>query len=183
MKRWKLLLSFLIIFVFISSPGLAARANNKIMVSMNGSNFIVNETPVVIDGQAVKTDAPSYINNDNLTFVPVRFVENYGAKVSWEPKTKTAIVTQDGKEIKMTIDSREIYINGKKKVIDEKFVPKLVTFSNNGRYAKTMIPFRLVSETLGYEVGYDKAKGLPYINTTKSESPKEEPPKEEDYPI
>lgn len=191
MKRWKLLLSFLLIFIFIGSPGLAAKANNRIMVGINGSNFVVTETPVLVDGQAIKTDAPSYINNDNLTFVPIRFVESYGAKVGWDQKTKTATITQSGKEIKMTIDSRDIYINGKKKVIDQKFVPKLVTFTINGRKdGKTMIPFRLISETLGYEVGYDKVKRVPYINTPKPEVPKEEtpsieppkpePPKEED---
>ena len=43
-----------------------------------------------------------------------------------------------------------------------------------------MIPFRLVSETLGYEVGYDETKGIPYINTSKHESPEEEPEEEEE---
>lgn len=47
-----------------------------------------------------------------------------------------------------------------------------------------MIPFRLVSETLGYEVGYDEIKGIPYINTPKEEiseeKPEPEPEPEED---
>ena len=41
----------------------------------------------------------SYING-GTTFVHVRFVENYGAKASWDPKTKTATISQNGKEIK-----------------------------------------------------------------------------------
>ena len=84
------------------------------MVKINGSNFLVRETPVLIDGQAMKVEVPSYING-GTTFVHVRFVENYGAKVSWDPKTKTATISQNGKEIKMTIDSNHIYINGVKK--------------------------------------------------------------------
>lgn len=183
MKRRKILLSLLLIFVFMSSPGLAAKASSRMNVNMNGSNVSVRETPVLIDGQAMRMDTPSYINADGLTFVHVRFVENYGAKVGWDPKTKTAIISQNGKEIRMTIDSRNIYVNGQKKLIDQEFVPKLVVFPSKGKDARTMIPFRLVSETLGYEVGYDKAREIPYINTSKSEpelKPEPEPEPEED---
>lgn len=179
MKRRKILLSLLLIFVFMSSPGLAAKASSRMNVNMNGSNVSVRETPVLIDGQAMRMDTPSYINADGLTFVHVRFVENYGAKVGWDPKTKTAIISQNGKEIRMTIDSRNIYVNGQKKVIDQEFVPKLVVFPSKGKDARTMIPFRLVSETLGYEVGYDKAREIPYINTSKSEPEPEPEPKPE----
>lgn len=178
MKRWKWLLVFLLTFIFLSSPGFAAKSSSM-MVKINGSNFLVRETPVLIDGQAMKVEVPSYING-GTTFVHVRFVENYGAKVSWDPKTKTATISQNGKEIKMTIDSNHIYINGVKKVVDKNLAPKLVTFSKNNKYANTMIPFRLVSETLGYEVGYDETKGIPYINTSKHESPEEEPEEEEE---
>ena len=174
MKRRKILISLLLIFVFMSSPGLAAKASSMMTVSMNGTNVSVRQTPVLIDGQAMR-NTPSYINADGLTFVHVRFVENYGAKVDWDQKTKTAIISQNGKEIRMTINSRDIYVNGKKKVVEQKFVPKLVKFPGE-KHANTMIPFRLVSETLGYEVGYDKAKGVPYINIPKPEpEPKPEP--------
>ncbi len=179
MKRWKFLLSFLLAIVFIASPGFAAKSSSM-MVKINGNNFEVRETPVLVDGQAMKADAPSYINGDT-TFVHIRFVENYGAKVDWDQKTKTAIISQDGKEIKMPIDSDVIYVNGDKEQIDKKFAPKLVTFPNNQKYASTMIPFRMVSETLGYEVGYDESKGMPYINTSTKEMPEEiEPEPEED---
>ena len=127
MKRRKILISLLLIFVFMSSPGLAAKASSMMTVSINGKNVQVRKTPVLIDGQAMG-NTPSFINGDNLTFVHVRFVENYGAKVGWDPKTNTAIISQDGKEIRMTIDSRDIYVNGKKKVVEQKFVPKLVKF-------------------------------------------------------
>ena len=173
MKRWKLFLSFLLAIVFISSPGFAAKSNYT-TVKINDNKVQVRETPVLLDGQVIKTEAPSYINGDT-TFVHIRFVESYGAEVGWDQKTKTAIIQQDGKEIKMPIDSSVIYIDGDERQIDKKLAPKLVTFPNNKKFASTMIPFRLVSETLGYEVGYDELKGMPYINTSTKEIPEEEP--------
>lgn len=173
MRKWKVLLSFLLIITFFANPGFAAQSR-YITVKINGQNFKVNETPVLVDGQAIKTEAPSYITN-GTTFVHLRFIESYGAKVEWEASTKTAIISQGDKVIKMSIDKKDIYINGKKKTIDKEFVPRLVTFPRhkNLKHAYTMIPFRLISETLGYRVGYNEETRIPYINTSKG--PEEKP--------
>lgn len=128
---------------------------------MDGKKHTVRQVPIIIDGQAVNMDIPTFIHKD-YTFVPVRFMEHYGAKVYWEQKTKTATISLKNKEIKLTINSRDVYINGKKKVVDNTLVPKFVTFSNND--TRTMVPFRLVSETLGYDVGWDDEKQVPFIN-------------------
>lgn len=186
MRRWKFFLSLLLIIVFFSNPGFAAKTNN-IQIQVNGSKLSVRQTPVLVDGQAMNSEAPSYINGDT-TFVHVRFVENYGAEVEWEAKTKTAIISHAGREVKMSIDNNSIFVNGIKKAVDAKFAPRLVMFPGMSQYAYTMIPFRLVAETLGYEVGYDEAKKTPYINTPKEEEEEEpevpdqaeEPEEEED---
>ncbi len=168
MKKWKAVLSLLLIFVFFSSPGFAAAKHNKIAVSMDGRKHTVTEVPVLVDGQAINIGIPNFIHRD-YTFVPIRFVERYGAKVNWDQKTKTATVIQNSKEIKMTINSRDIYVNGQKKVVDKELTPKFVTFANKD--TRTMIPFRLVSEILGYEVGWDNANRVPFINTKVEENP------------
>lgn len=184
MRRWKFFLSLLLIIVFFSHPGFAAKINN-IQIQVNGSQLSVRQTPVLVDGQAMNSEAPSYINGDT-TFVHVRFVENYGAKVEWEAKTKTAIISHAGKEVKMSIDNNSIFVNGIKKAVDTKFAPRLVMFPGMSKYAYTMIPFRLVAETLGYEVGYDETKRTPYINTPKEEEAevpeKPEEPEEPEEP-
>ncbi len=88
MRKWKVVLSILMILVFISSPGLAARKNNSIIVSMDGNKHKVVEVPVVIDGQSIYSDIPTFIHKD-YTFVPIRFIsEKYGAKVNWNQKQK-----------------------------------------------------------------------------------------------
>lgn len=168
MKRWKAVLSLLLIFGFISSPGFAANKHNKIVVSMNGRKHTVTEVPVLMDGQAIDIGIPNFIHQD-YTFVPIRFVEKYGAEVSWDQKTKTATVVQKDKEIKMTINSSDVYVNGQKQVVDKVLAPKLVTFSNKD--TRTMIPFRLVAEILGHEVGWDNSNKVPFINTKTNKVP------------
>ena len=66
------------------------------------------------------------------------------------PKHKNSNLNQKNKEIKITIDSKHMYINGKEKLIEGGTTPKLVTFPN--RDSRTMVPLRLVSEALGFEV-------------------------------
>ncbi|MCF6465404.1 hypothetical protein C3E90_05835 [Clostridium sp. Cult2] len=169
MKKWKIVLSFLLILIFLSSPTLAANNNTNITVSMDGRKYTVKEVPVVLDGQAVFSDIPTFIHPINdYTLVPIRFLaERYGAEVTWEQKTKTATVKQENKEIKITIDSEYIYLNGEKKPIEGGTTPKLVTFSNKD--SRTMVPLRLISEALGFEVGWDSLNRVPFINTKGNE--------------
>ena len=169
MKKLEAVLTLLMILVFISSPGLAANKDNSILISMDGKRYTVKEVPVVMDGQAIYSNAPAFIHPTNdYTLVPIRFIaERYGANVDWDQKSKTVAVNPKGKEIKMTINSKDVYINGKKKVLDGETTPKLVTFSNKD--SRTMVPLRFISETLGYEVGWDNNKKVPFINTIGSE--------------
>ncbi|NMB27263.1 MAG: copper amine oxidase N-terminal domain-containing protein, partial [Tissierellia bacterium] len=155
MRKWKVLISLLMIMIFIGSPGLAVKKNSSIMVSMDGKKHKVVEVPVVMDGKPIYLDIPTFIHKD-YTFVPIRFIaEYYGAEVKWDQKTKTATVIQKNKEIKMSINSKYVYIDGKEKILDSVIIPKLVTFSNND--SRTMVPLRFISETLGYKVGWDNS--------------------------
>lgn len=161
MKRWIFVISFLIIILSFANT-ISFGASNIINVSMNGSNVKVKEVPVLMNGQAFQSDVPSFIFVDR-TLVPIRFVaENLGAKVDWDQKTKTATVTHNSKEVKLTIDSAKVSINKDIMTLDKNSTPKLVTFT--GSDARTMVPVRFISEVLGYEVGWDDVKQISYIN-------------------
>ncbi len=163
MRKIRILLSFFILMLIISSNSFAAK-NDIINVSMNGSNVKVREVPIILNGQAVILDDPSFIHIDRA-LVPLRFVaESFGAVVGWEQKTKTAMVTLNGKKINLTIDSPNVTINQEKIKLDENSIPKLVTFANKSD-ARTMVPVRFISEILGFEAGYDIVKEQPFINT------------------
>ena len=170
MRKWKVFLSLLFIFIFINSLAFAAAYPLKYFdVKVDGKNLRVREVPIIMDGKEIHLDAPSYITPAGVTFVPVRFItEHYGAKVEWIDSTKTAVIsTSNGTEIKLTINSQNVYINGKKQVIAAEWVPKLVTLKA-GEYPRTMVPLRFVSEVLGYEVGYNGERGVPFINSPKN---------------
>lgn len=159
-KKRRFVVSLIIIFIFISSKGFAS--TNKIHIIMDGKNHKVTEVPVIIDGQAIHSDIPTFIHRD-YTFVSIRFIaEYYGAEVNWDQKTKTATVIQKDKEIKMTINSEDVYINNEKRILDEQMIPKFVTFSNND--SRTMVPLRFISEAFGYEVGWNSQIRTPFIN-------------------
>lgn len=79
--------------------------------------------------------------------IPVKaFFEAIGAKVTWDGETRTVGAIKEGTEILMTIDSKDITVNGETKVLE---VPAMII---SGR---TMIPVRFVSEVLGYTVEWD----------------------------
>lgn len=165
MRKIRMLLS-LFILLLVFSPNTFAAKNEIINVSMNGNNVEVREVPIILNGQAVVLDDPSFIHIDR-TLVPLRFVaESFGAEVDWVQKTKTAIVTLNDKKINLTIDSPNVTINKDSVKLDTNSIPKLVTFANKDN-AKTMVPIAFISSIFGYEVGYDEVKKQPYINAEK----------------
>lgn len=162
MKKLKIILSFLLISIFISVP---VFAKNNIVVYMDGKATQVREVPVIMDNKPVYSDVPTYIHKGS-TMVPLRFVaEHYGAEVNWDNKTKSAIVAHNGNKIVMTINKSSVKVNDKTKTITNNASPKLV--NTGSKNSSTMVPLRFISETLGYEVGYDEEKGIPFINGTE----------------
>ena len=162
MKRFLFLVSLLTLLLVVNP--VAFGANGVINVSMNGNKVQVKEVNILMDGQALKSDVPSFIHIDR-TLVPIRFVaERFGAKVDWNQATKTATVTHKDKVVKLIIDSDKVLLNNETKTLDKNSIPKLVTFANND--SRTMVPVRFISEILGYEVGWDENSETPYINSS-----------------
>lgn len=172
MKKWKVILTILMILFLFSGIGYGT-SNKIIHVGMNGSNVPVTKVPIIKDGQVIDMEFPSFVYIDR-TLVPVRFVaENLGAKVDWDHKTQTAIVNHKGKKIELTIDSNVATINNEKKNLDRNSIPRLVTMDN--RDARTMVPLAFMSEMLGYDVGWDSEAKSAYINSEKKEEITEKP--------
>lgn len=166
MKKLMVIMTFLILLIGISNASLAA-SNQIINVTMNGASVKVTQVPIIMDGQALVSDIPSFIHIDR-TLVPVRFVtEKLGAKVDWDQKTKSATVLLNNKEIKLTIDSPKVTINNETVTLDKNSIPKLVVFANQD--SRTMVPLAFISQMLGYKVGWDNVNRVPYINTNEDE--------------
>ncbi len=97
-----------------------------------------------IEGKVVKIDpdneevSPKII--DGRTLVPARFLsESFNAKVSWDEKTRSVSIFTEDKFVKMTLDNKELWVNGSEITMD---VPAQ---SIEGR---TMIPLRIMCENV-----------------------------------
>lgn len=111
--------------------------------------LIIGKLETSIDGEPYTLDAAPFINADvGRTLVPVRFIsEAIGAEVNWEPKTRQATITDERKQIILTIGSKDVLVNGEKQTID----CAATIYSN-----RTYVPLRFVSETLEAQVDYNE---------------------------
>lgn len=101
---------------------------------------------VKIDGNYVDFDVEPQIINDR-TMVPMRAVfEALGAKVIWESDTKTALAYRNGTNIRIKVGDSYIIKDDTAIKLDS---PAVIV---DGR---TLVPVRAISESFGYEVGWD----------------------------
>lgn len=104
----------------------------------------------------------SYIKN-GYTLVPLRAVsEAFGAEVSWDSDTKTALISFLGKNISVSNGEYSITIDGSKSEID--VCPEI----NDGR---VFVPLRAIAEALNKNVYYvNKFIGITNYNHALSEN-------------
>ncbi len=114
----------------------------------SGVAFADNDiVTVILDGKELEFDVPAQTINGR-TMVPIRTIfETMGAKVEWDEATSSAICTKDSTVVKMTIDSKEMYINNQVKEMD--VAPVVI----NGR---TLAPARYVAEAFEANVQWSE---------------------------
>ena len=72
------------------------------------------EVKVLVDGKAISfPDMKPYINQDNRTMVPIRFIaEELGAAVDWNQADKRVTIEKD-KKIQLVIGENKAAVDGK----------------------------------------------------------------------
>ncbi|MBR4874764.1 MAG: copper amine oxidase N-terminal domain-containing protein [Clostridia bacterium] len=129
----KIISIFLCIFLVLSSC--VVFAQDPITVSVDRENIEFTQAPVIV--------------NDR-TLVPVRAIlEAMGATVMWNDKDKTVTSKLGKTEVVMTLNKKEMRINGKKFTLE--VAPQLVGNS-------TMVPTRAVAEGFGLTVNWEADK-------------------------
>ncbi|NLC62966.1 MAG: copper amine oxidase, partial [Thermoanaerobacterales bacterium] len=131
--------------------GLTAGSANitvKTKLAEASFNIDITDVTVIVNGkEVVFPDQQPYINKNNRTMVPVRFVsESLGANVGLNNTTKTVTITKDAKNIMLTIGSNTAVVDGKAVNFDTK-----AEFKND----RNMVPLRFISEVLGADVSWD----------------------------
>lgn len=113
---------------------------------------------ITMNGAQVATDVSPYIDSNNRTMVPVRFIsETLGAQVSWKDATRTVTVNGNGTVIILVIDSAIITVNGVDTAMDTAAV------ITGGR---TFVPVRFIAQALGLTVGWDNNTSTLSLTTT-----------------
>jgi len=132
-KILSIILALVLLLAFV--PNVIASANTTISVFINGQRVVfADQNPVVIDGR---------------TLVPVRGVfEDLNFNVDWNPTTRQATLTRGNNVIVITIGSNVFTTNGVSRTLD---VPAQTI---GGR---TMLPLRLVLESVGYTLDWNAA--------------------------
>lgn len=141
MKRQLIFLINVILVLCIFSVFSQAAGDQKILV--------------YVDGKKVDfPDQKPYIDSNDRTLVPVRFVsETLGADVSWNGKVQEVSVKHEikQKDIKLWVNKKNYIVNGENKTMDTSAVLT--------KQARVVVPLRFVSEGLGAAVKWEVVDG------------------------
>ncbi len=102
---------------------------------------------VTVNNETLQFPTQDPVIVDGRTLVPVRtIIETFDAKVDWvdENGVQKVIVNTADKNISMTINSKELYVNGERQ--EDLEVPAQLIND------KTLVPLRVISESLGCSV-------------------------------
>lgn len=116
---------------------------------------------VMVDGEKISfTDVTPEIV-DGKTYVPVRGVfENIGAEVDYINDSSTVVINCNNVNLKFVVGSDTVAVTKNKETKNVKL--------DNATYIKddrTLVPFRFISETVGYDVAWDDATKTASVTT------------------
>lgn len=135
----KKLVSTLLASCIVLSSGVTAFAERPVKLFVGGKQVVSDVPPQSVDGR---------------TMLPLRAAfEAIGATVDWDNETQTVTAKKGKTEIKLTIGSKVMLVNGVEKALD------VAAYIEDGR---TMVPVRACSEAFGLLVDW-----LPGANTVK----------------
>ncbi|KRF33985.1 stalk domain-containing protein [Paenibacillus sp. Soil787] len=124
---------------FIYEGQLPALPKNTIKLNVYKKQATLNDKSYTLE------QAPTIVNDNTL--VPIRFVtEALGGNVKWDDKERKVTVVRGDKLIDLWIDNADLFVNGDR--VTAEVSPKIM---NN----VTMVPLRLISERLGFKVGWE----------------------------
>jgi N-acetylmuramoyl-L-alanine amidase len=115
---------------------------------------------LIVDGVELITDTPATIVQER-TLVPARAVfEAMGGTVEWNEGLREVTILLHRSEIKLTIDSKDAFVEGKLRTLD---VPASII---DGR---TMVPVRFIAESAGSTVEWDNDNRIVQVTSPGQE--------------
>jgi len=159
MRKGKLIIFIAMLLVLALATTASANIADKAKSLLGGKS--PQAVRVYVDGNLVYfPDQKPYIDKNNRTLVPVRFVsESLGATVDWNGAKQEVLVNHEANEklVHLWVGKRDYTINGKAAQMDTQAV---LTDK-----ARVMVPLRFVSEALGAEVKWEVVLGNDIVHT------------------
>lgn len=122
-------------------------------------NYTGNIYNLEVNGKRLTNLPLEPIIFNDRALVPVREIfEAMDATVAWEPKDKSINISHGKTSVFLKIDSTTAKVNGVTTDIPDKVAPKLI--AKWGESAKTMVPVRFISESIGMDVNFSEKDGL-----------------------
>jgi hypothetical protein len=147
----KKIFTVLTVLCLASTITISAAAATKYDTALADAAKIAEKVNVRVNDNIVAfPDAQPFIDDNNRTLIPVRFVaEQLGANVSWDNDKATATIEQNGITVKVQIGNEDLAVvkSGAASTIKMDTVAVL-------KDDRTYVPIRFVAETLGAWVGY-----------------------------
>lgn len=111
-------------------------------------NMAIGRTAVTVNGEEQRLDvAPKLLNE--TTVIPVRFfIDALGGDIGWNAEERRVTIVSGSHLVELWIGNNEIIVDGQKVLSPE--APLL----ENGR---TLLPLRIISEALGWSVGWEES--------------------------
>lgn len=129
------------------------------------SSNVSNVTVKVNGSEVFFPDEKPFIDQNNKTLVPVRFIsEELGAEVKWCSTQRKVTITNSNKEIQLIIGQSQATVNG-----------EVISFDTSAVIVgtRTMVPLRFISESLGVDVGWNSETRTVLITTGETKPLKE----------
>ncbi len=145
----------------------------RMSIVYDGESHLYTEDPFsfYVDGELL-TDLPvEPVRINGRFYVPARaFFEQLGAEVSWYAESQQILIILNGNITLMGIDDTIYYVNDEIREVETGEEPKLVGYPDSD-IATTMVPVRMVSEGLGFEVSYDGENKIIAIDSQSIDVP------------
>ncbi len=148
----------------ICMAGFTAFADEPLILEYDGAQheYTGSVYKLMVNDEYVETSLHPIIFND-YALVPIREVfESMGATVKFVDLSQQIFIQHNDKYVRLKIGSSEAYIDADKAEIPGSVTPMLIAPA--GKDAKTMVPVRFVSESLGMLVEFDGENGIIKIN-------------------
>lgn len=165
MKEKRTLMVLLFFMLLVGIPSVTIKAAS-LKIKMNGSvtQYTGTQVKAKQDGISINISNTPGILVNGIALLPYEevFEDKLDAVCSYNSSTGAVTFKQYGNTVKLTIDSKIAYVNGKKATLS--VAPRKVYYYKS-KVTKVLVPSRFVAEALGYTYYWEKSTSTVKIQT------------------